>query len=159
MKGYFIINEIEDKLIASNCGQHLSTLQEVLGRKEEWENYLAAAYPSEAPPPVQEPPTGKASGEAQKILTYLEGNEKEIFRKMSEFLEENSVVPEGNTTNRLLQIRNYKVLRIDGDRTFVAINFETGIRQGGGTTSDPYRMIFEIQWIDGQLEFVGHEKS
>ena len=45
MKGYFIINEIEDKIAVRNCGQHLSTLQEVLGRKEEWENYLDAAYP------------------------------------------------------------------------------------------------------------------
>ncbi len=45
MKGYFIINEIEDKIAVRNCGQHLSTLQEVLGRKEEWEKYLAAAYP------------------------------------------------------------------------------------------------------------------
>lgn len=157
MKGYFIINEIEDKIAVRNCGQHLSTLQEVLGRKEKWEIYLDAAYPSEAPPPAQEPPTGKASGEAQKILTYLQENKRAVFRKMSKFLEENSVVPEGNTTNRLLQIRNYKVLRVDGDRAFVAINFETGLR--GGSFSDPYRMIFELRWIDGELEFVGHEKS
>ncbi len=40
------MNEIESKIIARNCGQHLSTLKEVLGRKEEWENYLDAAYPS-----------------------------------------------------------------------------------------------------------------
>ncbi len=45
MKGYFIINEIEDKIAVRNCGQHLSTLQEVLGRKEEWENYLDVTYP------------------------------------------------------------------------------------------------------------------
>ncbi len=45
MKGYFVINEIEDKISVRNCGKYLATLQDVLGQKEFWINHLDAAYP------------------------------------------------------------------------------------------------------------------
>ena len=115
--------------------------------------------PDAATPPAQEPPAGKALGEAQKILTYLKENERAVFRKMSGYLEGNSIVPESSSTNKLVQIRKYKVLRVDGDRAFVAINFETAYRIGAGGTSNPHKMVFQLRWIDGELEFVGHEKS
>ena len=47
-RGYSEIADYADKIIADKCGRRLSTLKEVLGRKEEWENYLSATYSDEA---------------------------------------------------------------------------------------------------------------
>ena len=43
-RGYSEISDYADKIIANKCGRRLSSLEEVLGRKEEWENYLGATY-------------------------------------------------------------------------------------------------------------------
>ena len=63
-RGYSEISDYADKIIADKCGGRLSTLKEILGQKEEWEDYLSATYPDGAVLP--EPPEKLSTDEQER---------------------------------------------------------------------------------------------
>ena len=62
-KGYSEIADYADKIIADRCGGRLSDIKEILGQKEEWENYLGGMYPEGATLP--EPPEKQSTEEKE----------------------------------------------------------------------------------------------
>ena len=63
-RGHSDIADWEDKLVSERCGERLSTLKEVLGRKEEWEHYLDVTYPIRRSLP--EPPEKLSTDEQER---------------------------------------------------------------------------------------------
>ena len=55
-------------------------------------------------------------------------------------------------------MQSYKVQRLDGESVYVQISYAYGSLKGGHNMANA-TIVFHLQWADGELEFVGHEKS
>lgn len=112
---------------------------------------LAAANQQVARLTPTEPPL-KSQEEVER---YLEDSERRLLGKLTQYNRKYGVLlVNGSKNHKVKIIHSKKIRRLDGDSVFVEITFEAGSQYftGAGTAT------FEMKWIDGELEFVGHKR-
>lgn len=151
LKGYLLIEDMDD-IIASNCGQRLSTLKKVLGQKEAWENYLSATYPDGTAGLPSAPLVPEA--ERQKIEQYFKQNEDALKGQLGKYNERNGIAESslGYEWYSINQIISLEVLSVDDKKGFVKLGFSVG------RWRDVFEYVYEVQWVANRLRFVGHRK-
>ncbi len=106
---------------------------------------------------TQPPPKKDKDREVKfaKAKAYLDDNQGRLRSRLSRYNQQHKLLTSdsspGSGDYQIRQIRDYEVKDVAGDRVFVSIGFQVGIywKQDG-------RVLFEMQWQDGELEFVGH---
>ena len=88
-----------------------------------------------------------------QVEAYFERNLADITAKLRAYNEENQVA-RYKWDSWQVALDAWRIERLDGDRAFVAIEFGVG----SATQKAPGSALFELQWVGGDLEFVGHEK-
>jgi hypothetical protein len=91
----------------------------------------------------------------EEVLVYLDRNESSFKRRLAHYNKENRIAVDGvNVWNRV-SIRSMDLEELEEDRVFLRIDYMAGT--GKSQRSDFAVVLFELRWIDGDLEFFGHE--
>ncbi|MEM7170087.1 MAG: hypothetical protein AAF530_07940, partial [Pseudomonadota bacterium] len=88
-----------------------------------------------------------------QVERYLEDNDRDLSRKLTRYNEEHRI----NTTNSndwKVSYWNWKVDLLEEDRVFLYVNYAIGPTKWNPAWA---KALFELQWRDGELEFVGHQ--
>ena len=96
----------------------------------------------------------------EKVQAYFEDNEREMTLKLREYMGRNrDTVPRYDGLEDQANISKAKVLQIDGDVARTEISYSHGWLRGHSGHRITATVIFHLQWTDGELVFVGHEKA
>lgn len=104
-------------------------------------------------------PAGPAVAHSRaEVEAYLADNLSDLRLKLRAYGRDNRFFSARQSGYRweIQRINSYKIVSLAQDRVFVEINYTAGpgVRPGSTLTS-----LFELQWIDSELEFVGHQKA
>ncbi|MCH8184039.1 MAG: serine protease [Proteobacteria bacterium] len=101
----------------------------------------------------------RKQAEIKRIESYIERNRSSIVSMLSDY-NERHMVAESSFWYKVRSIYKYKILELKGKLALVLFGFETGDTNdigAGGTSLN--EMVFELQWINRELEIVGHRKT
>jgi hypothetical protein len=140
-------NNVEEcRLVSRNpAWQPPGATHKASGSLDEKPGQTARLTPSDQPPV-------KSKGEVE---AYLDENEWDIRHKLDAYNKKRRVLVGNNNSLSVRKVGSTQVMDLQGDSVFLEIHFQVG-RQAAATLAGVGTFLFELKWIDGDLEFVGH---
>lgn len=109
---------------------------------QDWTVLWSASTPSAAAP----------SRSAEEVEAYLKDNENAVNKKLERYNKEN--IGLATRDGRwFIGALFWEIDSLDGDRVFLVIDYKVGRAYWQQRSN---KLLFELRWTDGELEFVGH---
>ena len=98
------------------------------------------------------PGTAAPSKSAEEVEAYLKANENAINRKLERYNKER-IGLRARDDRWSIGALFWQIDSLDGDRVFLVIDYKVGRAYWEQRSN---KLLFELRWTDGELEFVGH---
>ncbi len=93
----------------------------------------------------------------EEVEAYLNRNKKEIKARLAAYNQKNRVLVGNNSRLDVRRIHSMNIQSLNGESVLVRVSFELG-RLGTSWFVGAGTFLFELKWIDGDLEFISHRE-
>ena len=93
----------------------------------------------------------------EEVWAYLDGNKQKLEKSLSAYNQAHSALVGSDGELAVNEIIAMTLRRLEGDKAFVETSFTVG-KPGSSWIAGAGTLLFELQWKDGELVFVGHRE-